>query len=72
MISTIVIVSSTLLFWDITYEVDMIDKIISYILMTIYYIVLSTGILSSLFINPLTKIVIGKNNTNNPINIPNN
>ena len=44
------------------YEVDMIDKIISYILRIIYYIVLTTGILSSLLINPLVKIVIDKTN----------
>ena len=60
MISTIVIVSSTLLYCDLMYEVDMIDKIISYILRTICYIVLTTGILSSLFTNQIAKLVIEK------------
>ena len=69
-ISSFVIVSSILLFCDITYEVNMLDKILSYILRTICSIVLTTGILSSLFINQIAKIVIGRDNTNNPIDIP--
>ena len=64
MISTIVIVSSTLLYCDLMYEVDMIDKIISYILRTIYYIVLTTGILSSLFTSQVSKLLIDKNINN--------
>ena len=59
-VSTIVIVSGTLLYCDLMYEVDILNKIISYILWTICYIVLTTGILSSLFTNQIAKLLIEK------------
>lgn len=59
-----IVFSILLLIYDLMYESNILDRILTFIFVTIYNLILMLGIISSLFINKLTKIIACKDINN--------